>query len=117
MFKIDSIDTNDSEKITLYRTITFSEDDIKNADSNGNIKKSVVISNLPEYNYEITQEINSRFILNSIIPVENASVNGNIGEANLQKNSKAEIIFKSNKNKNSLLSDCKLIISKFMGKV
>ena len=115
IFKIASKDARNNENITLYRIITFTADDKQNVDSNGNIEKSIVISNLPAYNYEITEEVNSRYSINHVVPIKNAIVDGNTGIVNLEKNDKGEITFKSNKNKNSLLSDSKMLVNKILG--
>ena len=112
VFKISSKNEKNNN-LTLYRVITFSEEDKRNVTSDGNIEKSVTIAGLQNDTYEITEEVNSRYVINHIIPIKNASVNGNVASVNLDKNDKGEITFKSNKNKNSMLSDSKIFVGKF----
>ncbi len=110
MFKIVGKD-GDNEKITYYRAITFTENDINNADINGNITKTIKISDVAPYIYEITEEENYRFNMQTIIPVTtNAEVDGNVGIITLGgAQNKGEITFKNEKTTNSLLSDSTLI--------
>lgn len=114
IFKIVGKDETGQEKVTLYKSVTFTENDVKNVDENGNITKSITISEMEPYKYEITEEKNFRYELDSIIPIKNAQIdenNGNIGIINLleAEEKKGEITFKNEKANNSLLTDTSLI--------
>ena len=63
MFKIVGKDESGEEKVTLYKTVTFSDKEKQNADLNGNVTKSIVISDVEAYKYEITEEDNYRYCL------------------------------------------------------
>ena len=110
MFKIVGKDAEENEKIMLYRTITFSEEDIASQDTNGNITKTIKISDIEPYKYLITEEDNYRYELDEIIPVTNAEVNEETGIVNLTvSNNKGEITFANDKASNSLLTDSQVI--------
>ena len=103
--------SGEEEKVTLYRTITFSESDIKNADKDGNIKKTIKIADVDSYKYEITEEENYRYEQTNIILGENARVENNIGVIDLSglESKKGEITFENTKQSNNLLTDNKLL--------
>lgn len=122
IFRIVGKDESDNTKITLYRTITFSSSDIKKEDENGNITKSIIISEAMPYKYEITEEENFRYKVFEIKPVtensdvtEGAKKRMKIGIVNLLNQSqnnnveKGEITFINEKANNSLLTDSKLL--------
>ena len=117
MFKIvakdETKEPEEQEQFTLYRTITFSENDKNDADQEGNITRTIVISDLEAYKYEITEEENYRYNLEEIAPVStNSSVDGTnkVGIVTLTAiDNKGEITFINKKANNSLLSDSKLI--------
>ncbi|HJJ05639.1 MAG TPA: leucine-rich repeat protein [Clostridiaceae bacterium] len=110
MFKIVGKDESGEEKATLYRTVTFSDKEKQNADLNGDLTKSIVISDVEAYKYEITEEDNYRYSLNEIIPITNASKEGNKAIINLTGvENTGEVTFKNTKDNNSLLTHAQLI--------
>ena len=110
MFKIVGKDESGGEKVTLYRTVTFSDKEKQNADLNGNVTKSIVISDVEAYKYEITEEDNYRYSLDEIIPITNASKEGNKAIINLTGvENIGEVTFKNTKDNNSLLTHAQLI--------
>ena len=110
IFKIVGKDENEEEKVTLYKAITFTQKDEKNTDENGNIQKSIVITNIQPYKYEITEEQNYRYELNTITPITNAQVENKTGIINLTgSENNGEITFSNIKQNNSLLTDTGLI--------
>ena len=110
MFKIVGKDESGGEKVTLYRTVTFSDKEKQNADLNGNLTKSIVISDVEAYKYEITEEDNYRYSLDEIIPITNASKEGNKAIINLTGvENIGEVTFKNTKDNNSLLTHAQLI--------
>ena len=110
MFKIVGKDESGGEKVTLYRTVTFSDKEKQNADLNGDLTKSIVISDVEAYKYEITEEDNYRYSLDEVIPVLNASKEGNKAIINLTgAENKGEVTFKNTKDNNSLLTHAQLI--------
>ena len=110
IFKIIGKDEQNNEKVTLYRTITFTEKDLENVTTD-EITKTIKIPEIEPYKYEITEEKTYRYTLNTIIPIKNAEVDGNKGIINLLQSSenKGEITFKNEKTSNSLLTDTGLI--------
>ena len=110
MFKIVGKDESGEEKVTLYRTVTFSDKEKQNADLNGDLTKSIVISDVEAYKYEITEEDNYRYSLDEIIPITNASKEGNKAIINLTGvENIGEVTFKNTKDNNSLLTHAQLI--------
>ena len=110
MFKIVGKDESGGEKVTLYRTVTFSDKEKQNADLNGDLTKSIVISDVEAYKYEITEEDNYRYSLDEIIPITNASKEGNKAIINLTGvENIGEVTFKNTKDNNSLLTHAQLI--------
>ena len=110
IFKIIGKDENNDQKVTLYKAITFTQEDQKNVDENGNITKSITITDIEPYKYEITEEQNFRYELDTITPITNAQVDGKTGIINLiGTDNKGEITFSNIKQNNSLLSDTELI--------
>ena len=110
IFKIVGKDENEEEKVTLYKAITFTQEDEKNTDENGNIQKSIVITNIQPYKYEITEEQNYRYELNTITPITNAQVENKTGIIDLTgSENNGEITFSNIKQNNSLLTDTGLI--------
>ena len=110
MFKIVGKDESGEEKATLYRTVTFSDKEKQNADLNGDLTKSIVISDVEAYKYEITEEDNYRYSLDEIIPITNASKEGNKAIINLTGvENIGEVTFKNTKDNNSLLTHAQLI--------
>ena len=110
IFKIIGKDENNDQKVTLYKAITFTQEDQKNVDENGNITKSITIADIDPYKYEITEEQNFRYELDTITPITNAQVDGKTGIINLiGTDNKGEITFSNIKQNNSLLSDTELI--------
>ena len=110
IFKIIGKDENNEQKVTLYKAITFTQEDQKNVDENGNITKSITITDVEPYKYEITEEQNYRYELDTITPVTNAQVNEKTGIINLIGiENKGEITFSNIKQNNSLLTDTELI--------
>lgn len=110
IFKIIGKDENNEQKVTLYKAITFTQEDQKNVDENGNITKSITITDIDPYKYEITEEQNYRYELDTITPVTNAQVNEKTGIINLIGiENKGEITFSNIKQNNSLLTDTELI--------
>ena len=110
MFKIVGKDESGEEKVTLYRTVTFSDKEKQNADLNGDLIKSIVISDVEAYKYEITEEDNYRYSLDEIIPITNASKEGNKAIINLTGvENIGEVTFKNTKDNNSLLTHAQLI--------
>ena len=109
IFKIVGKDENE-EKVTLYKAITFTQEDEKDTDENGNIQKSIVITNIQPYKYEITEEQNYRYELNTITPITNAQVENKTGIIDLTgSENNGEITFSNIKQNNSLLTDTGLI--------
>ena len=110
MFKIVGKDESGEEKVTLYKTVTFSDKEKQNADLNGDLTKSIVISDVEAYKYEITEEDNYRYSLDEIIPITNASKEGNKAIINLTGvENIGEVTFKNTKDNNSLLTHAQLI--------
>ena len=110
IFKIIGKDENNEQKVTLYKAITFTQEDQKNVDENGNITKSITITDVEPYKYEITEEQNYRYELDTITPVINAQVDEKTGIINLIGiENKGEITFSNIKQNNSLLTDTELI--------
>ena len=113
IFKIVGKDENDEEKVTLYRTITFSNEDLVNVDENGNITKTITLSEIEPYKYEITEEENYRYEISTITPITNAQADeqNKKGIINLIQatENKGEITFENTKTNNSLLTDTGLI--------
>ena len=110
MFKIVGKDESGEKKVTLYRTVTFSDKEKQNADLNGDLTKSIVISDVEAYKYEITEEDNYRYSLDEIIPITNASKEGNKAIINLTGvENIGEVTFKNTKDNNSLLTHAQLI--------
>ena len=110
IFKIIGKDENGEQKVTLYKALTFTQEDQKNVDENGNITKSIIITNIEPYKYEITEEQNYRYKLNTITPITNAQVENKTGIINLiGSENKGEITFKNEKTSNSLLTDTALL--------
>ncbi|HJJ05373.1 MAG TPA: leucine-rich repeat protein [Clostridiaceae bacterium] len=110
MFKIVGKDESGEEKVTLYKTVTFSDKEKQNADLNGDLIKSIVISDVEAYKYEITEEDNYRYSLDEIIPITNASKEGNKAIINLTGvENIGEVTFKNTKDNNSLLTHAQLI--------
>ena len=110
MFKIVGKDESGGEKVILYRTVTFSDKEKQNADLNGDLTKSIVISDVEAYKYEITEEDNYRYSLDEIIPITNASKEGNKAIINLTGvENIGEVTFKNTKDNNSLLTHAQLI--------
>jgi len=110
LFKIIGKDENGEQKVTLYKALTFTQEDQKNVDENGNITKSIIITNIEPYKYEITEEQNYRYKLSTITLITNAQVENKTGIINLiGSESKGEITFKNEKTSNSLLTDTALL--------
>lgn len=111
IFKIVGKDINNDKKITLYRPITFSDDDKKANDEY--ITKSIILSNLEKLNYEITEEITFRYDVSSVIKVtDNVEINNKTALIDLTGISiKGEVTFINEKTNNSLLTDSKLSTS------
>ena len=110
MFKIVGKDESGEKKVTLYRTVTFSDKEKQNADLNGDLTKSIAISDVEAYKYEITEEDNYRYSLDEIIPITNASKEGNKAIINLTGvENIGEVTFKNTKDNNSLLTHAQLI--------
>ena len=110
MFKIVGKDESGGEKVTLYRTVTFSDKEKQNADLNGNVTKSIVISDVEAYKYEITEEDNYRYSLDEVIPVLNSTKEENKAIINLTGvENIGEVTFKNTKDNNSLLTHAQLI--------
>ena len=112
MFKIVGKDESGGEKVTLYRTVTFSDKEKQNADLNGDLTKSIVISDVEAYKYEITEEDNYRYSLDEVIPVLNSTKEENKAIINLTGvENIGEVTFKNTKDNNSLLTHAQLIIN------
>ena len=113
IYKILGKNENQEEKITIYKAITFSENDKTDVDEYGNITKSIVISDIENYIYEITEEENYRYQLEDIIPITSNSSVDDINKKGIvvlnTTNNKGEISFINKKVNNSLLSDSKVI--------
>ena len=110
MFKIVGKDESGEEKVTLYKTVTFSDKEKQNADLNGDLIKSIVISDVEAYKYEITEEDNYRYSLDEVIPVLNSTKEENKAIINLTGvENIGEVTFKNTKDNNSLLTHAQLI--------
>lgn len=109
IFKIIGKDINNEIKVTLYRIITFSEFDKKY--NKEKITKSLIITGLEKYNYEITEEKTFRYEVNEIINVtDNIKIDNKKAVIDFTTNNDAEVTFTSKKIGNSLLTDSKLLV-------
>ena len=112
MFKIVAKDAGENSLFTMYRFITFNSSDLQNV-QNGVITKLIEIADLEHYKYEITEESNYRYVLDSIIASEennSSALNNTIGVIDLTgKKIEGEITFVARKAKHSLLSDSKFL--------
>ena len=114
IFKIVGKDKKNVIKLTLYRIIDFS--DIDKQEGEEYITKSITISGLEKYSYEVSEEKTFRYEVSSITKItDNVEIKNETALIDLtEDNVKGEVTFINKKINNSLLTDSKLLINKII---